>query len=318
MWRKLSIAAMTAALFAPIMNVLPAAALTVSPVVIEHEADPGDEIVGTIKLHNEGAETETYYTSVQDFVGSDEAGTPKFVGVNPGRSLVDWVNFNRSSVAIDSGDGELVVYTIKVPKNATPGGYFGGLLFSTSDPKAANGVGAVGATGPLLLVRVSGSVTEKASIASFVSSQESSTSLPVDFKVRVQNEGTVHVKPAGVIRITNMFGGVSAVIPVNAGGGNVLPGGARAFSESWEKEALADNASELMKEWKNFGFGPYTATLILNYGEGRQVMSASDSFWVMPWMIMVLFLVLIAVALLLIAQYNKWVIARAMMAGKRK
>lgn len=318
MWRKVSFAAMIATILAPIMNVLPAAALTVSPVVIEHEADPGDEIVGTIKLHNEGSAKETYYPSVQDFVGSDESGTPKFVGVNEGHSLVGWVKFNRADVGIDSGDGELVVYTIKVPADAQPGGYFGGILFSTSPANQQNGVGAVGATGPLLLVRVSGNVTEKASIASFAASQESGTSLPVDFKVRVANEGTVHVKPSGVIRVTNMFGGVSAVIPVNANGGNVLPGGARVFNESWEKEALPENASELMKEWKNFGFGPYTATLILNYGEGKQVLSASDSFWVMPWMIMVLFAILIAVVLLLLAQYNKWVIARAMMANKKR
>ncbi|TAK04259.1 hypothetical protein EPO34_03905 [Patescibacteria group bacterium] len=318
MWRKLSFAAMVATLLAPIMNVLPAAALTVSPVVIEHEADPGDEIVGTIKLHNEGAQTETYYPTVQDFVGSDESGTPQFIGTSPDRSLVEWVSFGRSSITIDPGDGELVVYTLKVPKDAAPGGYFGGLLFSTSPANAAFGVGTVGVTGPLLLVRVSGNVVERASVASFASSQDSGTSLPVDFKLRVQNEGTVHVKPTGVIRITNLFGGVSAVIPVNAGGGNVLPGGARVYSESWVKSELPDNASELMKEWKNFGFGPYTATLILNYGEGKQVMSASDSFWVMPWMLMVLFVILIAVALLLLAQYNKWVIARAMMSQKKR
>ncbi|OGL67316.1 hypothetical protein A2856_01315 [Candidatus Uhrbacteria bacterium RIFCSPHIGHO2_01_FULL_63_20] len=309
---------MAATLLAPIMNVLPAAALTVSPVVIEHEADPGDEIVGTIKLHNEGTNTETYYPSVQDFVGSDESGTPEFVGVNPDRSLVEWVRFSRSSMTIDSGDGDLVVYTIKVPKDAAPGGYFGGLLFSTSPANATFGVGTVGVTGPLLLLRVSGNVVERASIASFASSQDSGTSLPVDFKLRVQNEGTVHVKPAGVIRITNLFGGVSAVIPVNAAGGNVLPGGTRAYSESWVKEQLPDNASELMKEWKNFGFGPYTATLILNYGEGKQVMSASDSFWVMPWMLIALFVVLVAVLVLLVLQYNKWIIARAMKGMKRK
>lgn len=318
MWRKVSFAAMVATLLAPIMNVLPAAALTVSPVVIEHGADVGDEIVGTIKLYNEGSGTETYYPSVQDFVGGDESGTPKFVGVNEGHSLVNWVAFNKSSITIDSGDSELVVYTVKVPKNAEPGGYYGGLLFSTAPANQTSGVGAVGATGPLLLVRVSGNVVEKAIVAGFSASQDSGTSLPVDFKVRIENEGTVHVKPAGVIRITNMFGGVSAVIPVNAAGGNVLPNGARQFSESWVKTELPDNASELMKEWKNFGFGPYTATLILNYGEGKQVMSASDSFWVMPWMIMVLFAILIAVALLLLAQYNKWVIARAMMSQKRR
>lgn len=131
-----------------------------------------------------------------------------------------------------------------------------------------------------------------------------------------QNSGTVHLKPQGVIRVTNMFGGTSAVIPVNAAGGNVLPDSNRVYSAKWQKAELPENASELVKEWKNFGFGPYTATLILNYGETNQVVSAETSFWVMPWMLVVLFIILLVVIALLVMQYNKWIVARAVKGKK--
>lgn len=317
MWRKLHIAVLGAVLAVPMLGLQSASALTISPVIIEQEADPGETFVGTIRIHNETANAETYYPIVRDFTASDEAGTPQFLENEGARSIVSWVDFNRSAITVDSGDGELLVYTVHVPKGAAPGGYFGGLLLSTSPNTADQGVGAVGATGPLLLIRVSGNLKEKGSVTDFGVKQDSSTSLPVNFGVRFDNAGNVQVKPQGFIRITNMFGGTSAVLPVNEQGGNVLPDSSRVFQADWSKASLPENASELAKEWNNFAFGPYTATLILNYGEGKQVASATQSFWVMPWMLIILFVILIVVIALLLMQYNKWVVARAV-AGSRK
>jgi hypothetical protein len=171
-------------------------------------------------------------------------------------------------------------------------------------------------TGPLLLVRIAGEVVERGAITEFSVNPDSATSLPVDFALRFQNTGTVHVKPVGVVKITNMFGGTSAVIPINEMGGNVLPDSARVFSSTWQREELPENASEFVKEWKNFGFGQYTATVILNYGASDQVASATTSFWVMPWMLIVLAIVLIVIVVLLVQQYNRWLINKHMKGRK--
>ncbi|MBU1705419.1 DUF916 domain-containing protein [Patescibacteria group bacterium] len=310
MWRKFIFALALAVLVVPMAALQPASALTVSPVIIEFDVKPGETVVGTIKLKNESESTATYYATVQDFVAGDSAGTPAFIGKSKTRSLVDWTTFDKTTVALGGGDSDLVIYRIRVPEGAAPGGYFGGLLFSSSSPDA-EGVGAVAMTGPLVLLRVAGAVVERGSLLSYGVKPESTTSLPVDFTMDFQNSGTVHLKPQGVVRVTNMFGGTSAVVPVNAAGGNVLPDSNRVFSAKWMKAELPDNASELVKEWKNFGFGPYTATLIMNYGESNQVVSAEASFWVMPWMLVVLFIILLVVIALLVMQYNKWIVARA-------
>jgi len=318
MWRKYIIGFLVAVLTVPMLAVSSVSALTVSPVVIEYEADAGDTIVGTIKLRNEGAESETFYPFAQDFVAGDEAGTPAFVE-KANRSMSEWVRFDRDPVVIDGGQDELVIYRIKVPEDASPGGYFGGLLFSTSkQDDEGNGVGTVGVTGPIVLIRISGNVVEQGAVTDFTATPSSSTSLPIEFTTRFQNSGTVHLKPAGFVRIKNMFGGTSAIVPMNEGVGNVLPSSARQFSTTWQKTELAENASELAQEWKNFGFGPYSATLIMNYGEQNSVVSATTSFWVMPWMLVVLFVILAVIAVLLIMQYNKWIIAKAGTGKKKK
>jgi hypothetical protein len=313
MWRKIALCALAAIVVAPFAGMRPASALTVSPVVLEYDLEPGDAVVGSIRLTNEGETAETYYASAQDFVAGDEAGSPSFIGMSATRSLVDWLSFQTSRVTLGPGESAYITYNLAVPAQASPGGYFAGLLFSTESPHfAGQGVGVSAATGTILLVRVAGEVVEKGAVTDFSASPASSTSLPVDFNVRFENQGTVHVKPSGVIRVTNMWGGTSAVITVNEDGGNVLPDSARVFGASWSKAELPENASELVKEWKNFGFGPYTATLILNYGESNQVVSASTSFWVMPWMLVVLFIILLVILALLVMQYNKWIVAQAM------
>jgi len=306
------------AMFAsPLFGAMQANALTISPILIEYDVDPGDAIVGSIKLTNEGDASETYHPLVQDFVAADEmSGSPSFVGMSDTRSLVKWVSFKDSSITLEPGETVYASYNITVPKEALPGGYSGALLFSTSAGEVTEGVGAVGASGPLLLIRVSGNLVEQGAVTDFSAVQDSTTSLPVNFMVRFVNEGTVHVKPTGVIRITNMFGGTSAVIPVNEAGGNVLADSARQFSAEWQKMELPEGASELVKEWKNFAFGPYTATLILNYGEANQVATATTSFWVMPWMLVVLFIILLVILALLVMQYNKWIVAQAMKGRK--
>ena len=324
MWRKLSVGLMAATLLVSGVAISPktADALTVSPLVLEYDLAPGKAAAGTITLRNEGSEPETYYSMVKDFVAGDEAGSPSFVEKSSARSLVDWVGFSPKMITLGPGESAPIVFNLTVPKTAAPGGYYGGLLFSTSAPTDTKGVGAVGATGPLLLVRVSGNVIEKGTISHFTASPDSSTSLPITFNVRFENTGTTHLKPSGVIRVRNMFGGVAAVIPVNQDGRNVLPSSARQFQLNWQK-ALSEPKSELAREIKNFGFGPYTADLVLTYGETGQVTTASTTFWVMPWMLVFVFLLALVVLAILIAQYNKWIIANAMKnqggsAGRRK
>ncbi len=312
MWRKILSAMLVAMALAPLAQ-FTASALTVSPLTFEYDVQPGGTVVGNVKFYTETDADETYYPSVRDFkAGTDETGTPQFETVSEAgaRSMASWVTFSMTKITVASHDFANVPFTITTPKNAAPGGYYAALLFGTSAPSTTTGVGVSGLTGPLVLVRVAGTVVEKGSITDFSVSPDSATSLPVNFGIRFQNSGTVHLKPTGVIKVTNMFGGTSAVIPVNAEGGNVLPDSARLFSAAWLKAQLPDNASELVKEWMNFGLGKYTATLMLNYGETNQVASATQTFWVMPWMLIILFMILVVILVLLVMQYNKWLIAK--------
>ncbi|MBI2551345.1 hypothetical protein HYV73_03300 [Candidatus Uhrbacteria bacterium] len=305
----------------PLLSVVQndAEALTISPVLVEYEVGPGDAFVGSIRLRNEGKESSTFFTEIQDFEATGVQGAPNFIGKSTTRSLVDWVSFTEKTVTLAPGETKFVTYNISVPRNASPGGYFGGLIFSTSSPVAKQQIGTVAEIATLLLLRVDGAVQETGRITAFSIPKGTYSSLPVDFDIKFQNSGTVHLKPSGAIRVTNFLGGESAALPVNGDGRNVLPNSERVFSAAWQKSALKDDASEFMKEWRNFGFGPYTASLVLHFGAGGQeTVSAQTTFWVIPWLLIVLFLILLVAAALLLKQYNRWIVAKAMMSKSKR
>jgi hypothetical protein len=112
----------------------------------------------------------------------------------------------------------------------------------------------------------------------------------VEFTIRIQNNGNIHVKPIGEIRIENMFGKEVKIVEVNKGGGNVLPNSKRKFIEHWKDD---------------FGFGKYTAKLGLSYGtsaanggQGKQSLYIEKDFWIIPWKIVGPVLISLAITLL--------------------
>ena len=84
-----------------------------------------------------------------------------------------------------------------------------------------------------------------------------------------ENTGSVHVRPRGLITITNWRD--KKVADVEFPQKNVLPGSKRKVETSWDVKWL---------------FGKYTATVVGSYGTSNTPLSPwVVSFWVFPWKI---------------------------------
>jgi len=157
----------------------------------------------------------------------------------------------------------------------------------------------------LVLLRVSGNVTDNLDLVSFTTSQNGQSGSffehgPVGFTVRLKDTGSVHEKPQGTIDVTGMFGKKIGSIKVNENGGNVLPDSIRRFDEELGKKSL---------------FGHYTAKLNLTYASGAKKLSGQVSFWVIPWKLILLAIIALVVLVFLIRlglkRYNAYIIAQA-------
>ena len=294
-------------------------AITVSPPLIEIDANRGDVINQVLKVRNEEAVPVTYYLSAERFVASGEQGEPQFVGEDVG--LATWIKFNVDSIVVPAGQTIEVPFSINVPNYAGPGGQYAAIFLSTLPPSAAKGgsqVTIASKIGTLVLVKIAGEIKESAQVAEFSAGSGSYLALPANFKIRVENNGNIHVKPMGTILIKNAFGSVAGEVKVNDNGGNVLPEQTRKFESAWVKNANATGATtfwgKYRQEKENYAFGKYSADLTLAYGTAGRVLNAKTSFWVIPWHILIVNLIVLVIIVVilyfLLKQYNAYIVKK--------
>ena len=319
-----SIAFFAAGLFL-LLSPRAAHALTLTPIRFEISGDPGQTLVEQVTLTNELKTSETYYLSFENFEAEGETGSPTFVPATD--DLGTWMNA-PDSVTLTPGESTNVPVTIAIPKDAEPGGHFAGVFWGTTPKVDAGGQVAVSAkTGVLVLLSVSGNITENGGILEFATNNKQTfyTSLPVDFYYRFENGGSDRIKPTGSIFIKDTIGLTATKLDGNPIEGNILPRSVRKIPVSWEGQDVPDPAAPpapplgffdmVRHEWRNFAFGHYTADLELSYGTKGQVAQAAFGFWVVPWQLAIVVIVIALLLYLIIRtgarHYNRWVIGRA-------
>src|SRR4030042_2673489 len=285
----------------------------VSAPVYNFGIDPGNSAQEIIKIRNVSSTTQTFYPEVLDFKPVGETGAPQFL--KPAESgsytfsLASWITVSTEGIVLKPNEAHALNFTINVPKDAEPGGRYAGILFGTTAPElTGTGVAISNKVWSLVLVRVAGDAKEVATLKEFSTDKPSYEAGPVNFVVRVQNAGNVHVVPKGNIEIKDTFGRSVASLPVNETDGNVLPDSVRRFVDKEGKEL----------SWKpeGFTFGRYKAQLLLTCGSPAKTLSGEVTFWIVPWkqLLVIGLVALIAILLLVLGvkRYNRYVVNRAL------
>ena len=274
-------------------------ALTVGPAKMEHSIDPGNIISGNLFLMNETGGTQTFYPSFEKFIEAD--GEKQFLPKEPSE-LVKWIKV-VDSVTLASGEQKDIPFSINVPKNASPGGHFVVIWWSTSPPSATNGASIVTRAGILVYLRVSGDIKESARILNFSSNKKFYSGLPINFSLSFENTGNVYLKPKGSIKIKNFFGLIKKNLIINENELQVLPESRKNFNIIWNSSG-----------WKDFAIGPYKAEINLKYGEKENQISEKIWIFIFPWkIILAAILILIIIFFILIKgikKYNKWIFSK--------
>lgn len=275
-----------------LLGVLPAAALTLQPVLIDSlSANPGETISSAVKITNDARVPVTVKMTVYDAEPGDDTGFPVYRLKTAESTLPNWINNNLSNdITLGANESKDVFLVMQVPKDAEPGGHYAGVAFGRSG-ESPDGVGAgvIGQAAVNIALNVKGDAVERGELMKF-STADGKTKydkLPIEFAVKVNNSGNRHFKPTGTISITNMSGKSVADLAVNAtnSGGNVLPKSNRSYSAKWDG---------------GFAFGKYTAHLALSMGKAGSA-QADYSFWVLPTGLLILWLVIALVIILILA-----------------
>ncbi len=259
----------------------PSTALSISPPLFELSANPGDTITNSIRVDNL-TDTELHISvDKKNFSALGEEGQVDLTEESGAFSLASWITTEPASATIPGRGSQTFTYTIKVPANAEPGGHFGSIIFKTDAIPVEGGSGAAVAQelGALLLVKVAGDIREDAAIESFTTNGIWEKG-PVEFSARLKNRGNVHFKPRSTVTITNMAGDQAGTVQLSEN--NILPNSIRNFTTSWNPG--------------RFSFGRYTANLTVVYGSENTILTTSTTFWIIPYKL-ILLVILIAAGL---------------------
>lgn len=320
------------ATFFSIFFVKAANALTLIPPSLEVDLIKGQTYQTSVKLFNEEEKQLTLYSSTANFGAKDETGNPGFNFNAPIEGLSSWIQVDKGPFVIKAGERIEIPIKIITPANAEPGGQYSAVFFSENPPdKAQIAIGSK--LGVLVLARVAGEVVEKGSIKEFMVDTTAGMlrRLPINFIIRYENTGNVHLRPTGNVLIKNMWGHEVANLEVNPEKGATLPKTIRRYDVTWESKNTFVAASgnpwqqfwkKYSNEKKNLAYGKYTAKLDLTAGVNDGVVSTSAiTFWIFPWHIIlvdgVILIAIIVLLILLIRQYNKWLIKRAMVLAQK-
>jgi len=276
--------------------------LSASPLTFELTANPGDVLINQVKITNAGDSVVGVKMEVEDFTVAGEIG---HVQLEPAEtetySIARWVAFEPAEFVLQPKEYKLVNFIISVPDSAEPGGHYGSVIAGTTAVIGGEvtGMAVAGRVGTLVLLSVAGEVKEEVTVKDFFAPAYSEYG-PVQFTIRFENKGTVHVKPIGFVTITNWLG--KKVADVEFSQRNVLPNSVRKIETSWNQKWL----------WA----GKYTATLSGSYGMSNiPLKPAVITFWAFPWKAGVGILV---VLILFILSRRRWIAAfRILIKGEK-
>lgn len=291
--------------------------LQISPLPINLDVDPGKSVSTNLKVKQNSSDNARLKVSLMKFTAFGEEGKPELLDRGPGDDYFDWVRFDKTSFDAPPNVWQNVRMTINVPKTAAFGYYYA-VSFSREgdDVKRGNRTNSIaGSAATLVLLNVNSPNAKRSlGLASFASAHRVYEFLPASFNVKFANTGNVHVVPHGdvfIMRGKKQLG----VLPINSGAGNILPKTKRIYPAKWTggfpvyEDVVEDGKVKLDKNGKHvqklkwdwtqadkFRFGKYTAHLFAIYDDGKRdvPVEAELSFWVVPWRLLLVLLVVLA------------------------
>jgi len=255
--------------------------LSVSPTLFDMTASPTQDWSSNVRVINANEVPLQIYTDVVNFKPSGEAGrgsmAPVLSDESNGSTLAEWITIQNTEQLIPAEQTVSIPFTIDVPDDAAPGGHYAAILIGTRSFDSTQGTSQVETAQvvtALVFLRVAGDVQETGQIRDFTTSRLISEAPAMDFSIRFENTGNVHLQPQGNITITNMWGKERGVLPINQNSqfGNVLPDSIRKYTFSWTGD------------WSFADIGRYKAVTTLAYGDQtKKFADSTTTFWVIPW-----------------------------------
>lgn len=305
--------------------------VTVSPVFFDLTSDPGTTLTEKIKIRNNTTSPIPIKLQINKLTGDLNGNLTLSKDKND--TSLTWVKFSSDSVILKPLEWTEIPFAIDIPNDAAYG-YYLTISFTqdNTSPLQRSGASITGAAAvPVLLnVRKPGAKAD-GKLVKFTTTNFINEYLPVDFTVKVQNTGNIHIKPHGNIFISSGSDKNMAILDVNPELGSILPQSARIFAASWMdgfavmEPVMVSGQPKLDKNGKpemhlvlnwnkltDFRIGKYDANLLMVFDNGTRdiPLEGKLSFWVIPYKLITAFIILLVALFFILKFVLRWYINR--------
>lgn len=302
--------------------------MTVTPISLTLNTDPGVPVTSAIKIRNNGNETEYIRPEIATFDASGENGTPVIKPLKPEDTFDDWLTFDQEIIQVRPGEWQTVVVNFDPPAEAALDYYYM-LLFKRAQEVPVEGTTSLtGAPAIFVLAKVnSPNAIQELQLEEFSVPKIFFEFLPVPLQLRIKNTGNTYLAPTGNVFIDGNGKKDIAVLSINPQNSYILPDSEREFSLKWTEgfplKVRKEQDGTEVKNGKNetvyqldwdfsqankFRIGKYTANLIMVYDNGERDVPAESqvSFWVIPWRLIAVAIAIPVTPAVLVYLFMKW------------
>ncbi|KKR06340.1 MAG: hypothetical protein UT34_C0001G0380 [candidate division WS6 bacterium GW2011_GWF2_39_15] len=278
-----------------------------APTAVYLELEPGKTYKDKLTFWNLAPSTITYDVKIKGFKQiEDVPGTSRiqtdFEELNDPYSAAKWIKVDKESVQLHPNEYFILPYTIQVPEDVAAGEFHALVYLESQKPTNSSNTSSIAladlGSGPAFLITTSKDLVEEAEIEFFKPEQVFYEYPPVKLLTRYLNKGNTHITPAGDIIFYNFLGQEVDRIQFNQHKQSLLRSNAATYVNDWESDGL------FLKNGK-VAIGPIEAKLITTYRAkfpGFAPLSATTSFWILPWKIMLAILLAIGAIIYIITR----------------
>lgn len=210
--------------------------ILLTPTQKRYEVKPGEVKRDSLTVVNDGQLPYVFVVYARPYYVDSESYSPKFD--TPAVSDIKiadtyrWVQFDQPSYQIQPGQSLDIPFTMRVPRNASPGGHYGVLFAETQpsqSPEAGNSVRRTKRVGAITYVTVDGNVTRNGKLES-TSVPFFQFKKPVTASTRVSSSGNTDIVTKTSFTVSDVFGTVKFR---NERELTVLPSTTRKIDSTW-------------------------------------------------------------------------------------
>lgn len=209
--------------------------MTISPVSNKLTVDAGATVEGKITIVNDGSQGYDFILYARPYsIIDNQYDNPNFTQVTATTDVYKWVSFPQTKYYIEAGATVTAPYTIRVPKDAAPGGHYG-VAFAETQPLSQQPAGSMilrkKRAGSILYVTVNGDYKLSGQVQDW--SIPSWQSLPpLRASVSTRNDGNADFTDTARLVVKDVFGKTKYDVKKEF---QVLPGTTRTMDLEWAK-----------------------------------------------------------------------------------